>query len=110
MMRMFLAAMFLAAVFLLSGVQAFAQSAGEATYLNYCTACHNPANVMVSSPKAGRTADWEPRLTKGIDALALSAWTGINAMPPKGNCETCTIEDLKNAIIFMSSSGPREQN
>jgi len=75
----------------------------EDIYRDYCSACHAPANVMVSSPKAGISRDWSPRLKKGLPALLKSAIEGFEAMPPKGTCEDCSVEELESAIRFMAA-------
>jgi cytochrome c5 len=75
---------------------------GAQLYQDHCAACHYPSNVMVSSPKAGSTRDWAPRLEKGLPALTQSAIQGVEAMPPKGNCEDCTSSEIEAAIRFMA--------
>ena len=47
-------------------------------------------------------ADWAPRLAKGNDALWKSITTGLNAMPPKGSCVTCSDDELHAALGYMS--------
>jgi cytochrome c5 len=76
---------------------------GAQLYQDYCTACHHPSNVMVSSPKAGSDRDWAPRLQKGLPALTQSAVQGVEAMPPNGNCEDCTPSEIEAAIRFMAN-------
>jgi cytochrome c5 len=76
---------------------------GAQLYQDHCAACHHPSNVMVSSPKAGSTRDWAPRLEKGLPALTQSALQGVEAMPPKGNCEDCTPAEIEAAIRFMAN-------
>lgn len=76
---------------------------GARLYQDHCAACHHPSNVMVSSPKAGSDRDWAPRLRKGLPALMQSAIQGVEAMPPKGNCEDCTPAEIEAAIRFMAN-------
>ena len=76
---------------------------GAQLYQDHCAACHHPSNVMVSSPKAGSDRDWAPRLGKGLPALTQSAIQGVEAMPPKGNCEDCTPSEIEAAIRFMAN-------
>jgi cytochrome c5 len=71
---------------------------GESTYKQYCHVCHEAG--VAGAPKAG-TDEWKPRAAKGIDQLLISANKGLNAMPPKGTCMTCSDNDLKAAILFM---------
>lgn len=75
------------------------QVPGEATYKQYCITCHGTG--LAGAPKF-QTADWKPRLDKqGIDGLVQTAIKGLNAMPPKGTCSTCSDADLKDAIQYM---------
>ncbi len=74
---------------------------GEAVYNSACLACH--ATGAAGAPKLGDTAAWAPRIEKGIDALMNSALNGLNAMPPRGTCGSCSDDELKNAIEFMVS-------
>jgi cytochrome c5 len=39
-----------------------------------------------------------------MDTLLANAITGINAMPAKGLCFTCTDDDLKDLIQYMVDS------
>ncbi|AAN53349.1 cytochrome c5 family protein [Shewanella oneidensis MR-1] len=74
----------------------------EAIYNKACTVCHSMG--VAGAPKSHNTADWEPRLAKGVDNLVKSVKTGLNAMPPGGMCTDCTDEDYKAAIEFMSKA------
>jgi len=82
---------------------ALASGEGEALYQAVCRACHAPENVMVSSPKAGDTAEWARRLGKGLDQLTDNAINGVGAMPAKGGCTSCTAEQIREAIQFMAA-------
>jgi hypothetical protein len=44
--------------------------------------------------------DHQPQ--KGLPALTQSAVQGIEAMPPKGNCEDCIPSEIEAAIRFMA--------
>lgn len=71
-------------------------------YERNCKMCHQTG--LAGAPKLGNKADWAPRISLGLDALAKSAWTGIRAMPPKGNCLQCTEADIKATVEFMIES------
>jgi cytochrome c5 len=71
---------------------------GADVYKTACTTCHTTG--LMGAPKTG-TADWEPRVAKGMDTLYLHAVKGFNAMPPKGMCATCTDEELHAAVDYM---------
>ena len=91
-----------AAMLLMSGA-AFAD--GKATYDSVCSACHNPAVApTMKSPGLGDKAAWAPRIAKGMDALLASSTSGLNAMPPKGLCMTCSDAELMAAIEYMVSN------
>lgn len=76
-----------------------AKLSGADIYKKYCVVCH--AAGVAGAPKFQDSASWSSRKDKGIDALVESATKGVNAMPPKGTCMTCTKEDLKAAIEYM---------
>jgi cytochrome c5 len=80
--------------------------AGRAVYESSCRACHDPANVMVSSPKAGDAAEWAKRLDKGIEKLTDNAANGIGAMPPKGGAAELNRDQIRDAILHMAA--PRQ--
>ena len=75
---------------------------GEEVVGKFCTACHGSG--LLNSPKVGDTAAWQARADEkgGLDALLANAITGINAMPPKGTCASCSDDELMAAIKQMS--------
>ena len=68
----------------------------------HCGACHNAG--VLGAPKVGDTAAWKARADAkgGLDGILKSAIAGINAMPPKGTCATCSDDELLGAIKKMS--------
>ncbi|MEM6707915.1 MAG: c-type cytochrome [Pseudomonadota bacterium] len=76
-----------------------AAGGGEAVYNQYCFACHMAG--VAGAPKFGDPAAWGPRIEKGIDALYASTLNGINAMPAKGTCMSCSDDDLKATVDYM---------
>lgn len=68
----------------------------------HCGACHNAG--VLGAPKTGDTAAWQARADAkgGLDGILKSAIAGINAMPPKGTCATCSDDELMAAIKKMS--------
>ncbi len=88
------------------GVMQLAQNSDgfevERVYMQSCWACHNSG--AAGAPKVGTAADWAPRIEKGMDTLLANAISGINAMPAKGLCFTCTDDDLKDLIQYMVDS------
>jgi len=78
-----------------------AARSGEDIYNSSCVACHGTG--AAGAPKLGDAATWGPRIAMGIDALVTSATNGKGAMPPKGTCASCSTDELKSAIEFITS-------
>jgi len=76
---------------------------GQKVYQASCQACH--ALGIAGAPKLGDKEAWAPRIAKGKDALLTSVNNGLNAMPPKGACMSCSEEDLSSAIDYMVGQG-----
>jgi cytochrome c5 len=74
---------------------------GEDVYTTSCSDCHGTG--VLDAPKFG-TSDWADRGAKGIDTLLANAINGINAMPPRGTCASCSDDELKGAIEHMMDS------
>jgi len=72
---------------------------GEQIYNQFCFACH--LTGVSDAPKFGDHAAWVPHLDKGLDAMWASTLNGLNAMPPRGTCMTCTDEELRSAMDYM---------
>lgn len=72
---------------------------GEDVYNKYCMVCH--AAGVAGAPKINDEAMWASRQKKGIAHMLKRAIKGINAMPPKGTCMTCSDAELKSAIEYM---------
>ncbi len=89
-----------------SGVMQLAQNSDgfevERVYMQSCWACHNSG--AAGAPKVGTAADWAPRIEKGMDTLLQNAINGVNAMPAKGLCFTCTDDDLRDLVQYMVDS------
>lgn len=71
----------------------------EATYMASCNACH--AAGVANAPKLGDKAAWDARMEKGMDAIMVNVMNGINAMPAKGLCMTCSQDDLQAIVNYM---------
>lgn len=80
---------------------ATASADGEAIYNKACKVCH--AAGIAGAPKLGDSAAWASRTAKGEDALYTSVMKGLNAMPPKGACMSCSEDELKSAVQYMLS-------
>jgi cytochrome c5 len=84
-----------------AGAAAAAPRSGDEVYNSACAACH--ASGVAGAPKFGDQGAWGARASKGVDALLSSVINGLNAMPPKGTCATCSDAELKAAIEHMLS-------
>jgi cytochrome c5 len=73
----------------------------ESTYQMSCFACHGTG--AAGAPILGDAEAWAPRMEKGMDAVMLNVVNGVNAMPPKGLCFTCTDDDLAAIVAYMIS-------
>ncbi len=80
-----------------------AAGAGEAVYKKACKNCHEAG--VANAPKLGDSEAWAPRIAKGKDALFETVKNGLNAMPPKGGCMTCSDEELRSAVEYFVSQG-----
>lgn len=75
---------------------------GADVYAASCAACH--AVGVAGAPKLG-SSEWTDRAAnKGLDGLLANAISGINAMPPRGTCASCSDEELEAAIQHMVDS------
>lgn len=76
----------------------------EATYMQFCNACH--AAGVSGAPKVGpgNAEEWATRLEKGREALLSNAINGVGMMPPRGICMNCTDEQLDTLIQYMIDS------
>ncbi len=73
--------------------------AGENIYQKYCAACHMGGGG--GAPKFGNAAQWEPIVKQGMPKVYDNAIKGIDGMPAKGNCESCTDEQIKSAVDYL---------
>ena len=72
---------------------------GKEVEQSVCFRCHeSPASP---APKLGDKNAWIPRLSKGIDALVLSAIRGHGGMPPRGGKAELTDNEIRSAILYM---------
>ena len=72
----------------------------EQTYQQSCAMCHNSG--MAGAPKLGDADVWAARLEeKGLPLLVQNAITGINAMPPRGMCMTCSDENIEALVKYL---------
>jgi cytochrome c5 len=68
-------------------------------YNSTCMACH--ATGVAGAPKMGDVAAWSARIDQGLDVLYTHAIDGLNGMPAKGLCMTCSDDDVKAVVDYM---------
>ena len=75
---------------------------GEAVYNLGCAACHTAG--LAGAPMLANQAQWESRLEKGLETLTNNAYNGYNAMPAKGLCMDCSLEEIERSVQYMLDS------
>lgn len=76
----------------------------QATYMMSCFACHSTGAAGAPKVGPGNAEAWAPRMEKGMEAVVANAINGLNTMPPKGLCFTCTDEDIAALVTYMVDS------
>lgn len=71
----------------------------EAAYNMSCMACH--ASGAAGAPMLGDEAAWNERLEKGMDAVMANVMSGVNAMPARGLCMSCSDDNLHALVEYM---------
>ena len=75
---------------------------GEQIVQHYCANCHALKPIIqLGAPRIGESADWNPRIKRGLDVLFKQTDEGINAMPARGGCFECSDHQLMLAIVAM---------
>jgi len=69
-------------------------------YERSCMVCH--AVRGSGAPLTGFAPHWNTRLARGMDQLLKHASEGLNAMPARGQCNDCSLDDLRALTQFMS--------
>ena len=76
---------------------------GKKIYDNACAVCH-----MYGTAGAATMVDfkfWDKSASKGMDIILYNVIEGykgkIGVMPPKGNCLSCSDEDIKASIVYI---------
>lgn len=72
---------------------------GDQVYQKSCFGCHGTG--AAGAPKVGDAAAWSSRRDKGLDTLVQNAINGINAMPPRGTCSSCSDDEIQAAVEHM---------
>lgn len=86
-----------------SGAAAGGEFDVTATFDQNCAMCHNTG--MAGAPRRDDTAHWEARLADaGFDTMVTNAINGVNAMPPRGMCTTCSDENIAELVRYLSGT------
>ncbi len=72
---------------------------GKKIYTSYCATCHNTG--AAGAPKIGDTAAWIPRSKQGTNIILQHTINGIGSMPPKGNCVSCSDQEIQATVEYM---------
>ena len=76
---------------------------GKRVYDNVCASCH-----MYGTAGAATMVDfkfWDKSASKGMDIILYNVIEGykgkIGVMPPKGNCLSCSDEDIRASVSYI---------
>lgn len=72
---------------------------GKKIYQAHCSMCH--ATGAAGAPRYGDAKQWAGPIKRGLESLHHNALNGINAMPPKGGCGSCTKDQIISAVDYM---------
>ena len=72
---------------------------GSEVVKSQCARCHDAGTA--NAPKPGDKAAWAPRMSRGVDALALSAIRGHGGMPPRGGKADLTDAEIRAAVLYL---------
>ena len=91
----------------LAGAAALAHADGKSTYEKICSGCH--ATGLLGAPRYGNSADWRPRLAKGLAGLEHSALFGTaKGMPPKAGRSDLPDAENVAAVRYMAAAVKQE--
>ena len=77
---------------------------GALIVAHFCANCHAiKPMISIGAPRVGIDADWQTRVTQGLQMMFKHTDEGFNAMPPRGGCFECNDEQLILAIKAMLS-------
>lgn len=65
----------------------------------YCLTCHGRG--LYNAPRMGDAEAWQVKLAEGREHLWQVVLQGEKAMPPRGNCQDCTDDELRAAMDYL---------
>ena len=76
---------------------------GEEIYNNVCASCHRYGTAGAATMVDFRS--WNKSANKGMDKVLGNVIEGYNGglgvMPPKGNCLSCSDEDIRASVLYI---------
>jgi cytochrome c5 len=90
-----------AAVEVADASAATVEKSGAEVVKGGCAMCH--ATGLMSAPKIGDAAQWEPRIAQGYETLVKHAVEGIRTMPAKGGNPALTDGEIAAAVAEMAN-------
>jgi cytochrome c5 len=76
---------------------------GEEIYINVCASCHRYGTAGAATMVDFRS--WDKSANKGMDKVLDNVIEGYNGalgvMPPKGNCLSCSDEDIRASVLYI---------
>jgi len=82
-----------------AAVAASAARTAEDIYNSNCMACHMTG--ASAAPILGNVEQWAPRIARGIESIYSNAINGLNVMPAKGLCLSCTDDEIRAVVDYM---------
>ena len=81
---------------------------GKSVYQASCATCHEEGRL--GAPKLDDRQQWAALLNKNFDVLLHNTLQGLNAMPPKGGCTSCTGEEVIAAVKYMAEQAQPDKD
>ena len=67
-----------------------------------CATCH--VQPGTGAPIAGQPDDWAEARARGLEQMLARTVNGYLGMPPLGTCGSCSEDDFRGLIRFMSGT------
>tara|TARA_R110002049_G_scaffold85550_9_gene217476 strand:- start:14322 stop:15869 length:1548 start_codon:yes stop_codon:yes gene_type:complete len=91
-----------------SHAQVTTAATGKRVYKESCATCHDQGKL--GAPVLGDKQQWAVLLDKNFDVLLHNTLQGINAMPAKGGCTSCTGEEVVSAVKYMAEQAEPDKD
>lgn len=78
----------------------------QGIYDTNCGVCHSMEGS--GAPQSGVAADWQDRISAGMDGMVNKAMDGFQGMPAMGGCFDCTEEDFSHLISYMTNGAVKQ--